>query len=69
MRFRDLPMAIQAGFGLVLLNSWILFEETIVERTSLARLLPNYQAGFACVWDAGAVIVIAGVVMFLRSRR
>ena len=69
MRFRDLPIVAQAGFGLTLLNSWILFEETIVDRTKLAQLLPNYLVGEACVWDVGAVVVIVLVIVTLRMRR
>ncbi len=67
-RFRDLPLSIQIAFGLTLLNSWILFEETIIDRTSLARALPNYGVGVACVWDLGAVLAIAGIVVFLRRK-
>ena len=68
-RFRDLPLLAQLGFGLTLLNSWILFEETVVDRTSLSRLMANYKVGAACVWDVSAFILIAGVIVLLRLRR
>ena len=69
LRFRDLPLSVQIAFALTLLNSWILFEETIVDRTALRHILPNYGTGVACVWDAGAVLVIIGLVILLRRRR
>lgn len=68
-RFRDLPLLAQIGFGLTLLNSWILFEETVVDRTALSRVMANYKVGAACVWDLGAFIVIAGAIVLLRLRR
>ena len=66
--FRELPVAIQVGFGLTLLNSWVLFEETVVDRTSLAQLMPGYQIADACIWDAGATVVIIALVLLLRRR-
>ena len=68
IRFRDLPLTVQLGFALTLLNSWILFEETVVDRTVLSKLLPKYGVGVACLWDAIAVVAIAGVVILLRMR-
>jgi len=67
--FRELPVAVQVGFGLTLLNSWVLFEETVVDRTRLAQLMPGYRIGDACIWDAGATVVIIVLVWVLRSRR
>jgi len=68
-KFRELPLAIQAGFGLTLMNSWVLFEETVVDRTGLAQLMPGYQIADACIWDGGAIVVIVALVWWLRSRR
>jgi hypothetical protein len=67
--FRELPVAIQIGFGLTLLNSWVLFEETVVDRTRLAHMMPGYRIGDACIWDAGALVVVIALVWMLRSRR
>lgn len=67
--FRELPLAVQLGFGLTLMNAWVLFEETVVDRTGLAQLMPGYQIGDACIWDAGALVVVIALVWWLRSRR
>lgn len=69
VKFRDLPVSIQIGFGLTLLSSWVLFEEVIVDRTGLARLMPGYGVGALCIWDAGALVAVLALVWVLRSRR
>jgi hypothetical protein len=68
-RFRDLPVLAQLAIALTLLNSWILFEETVVDRTTLWQHLPQYQVGSVCIWDASAVLAIAGLILFLRLRK
>lgn len=53
--------------GLTILNSWVLFEETIVDRTGLSRYMPFYRVGRFCAWDAGAMIlVVLGLTIGLR---
>lgn len=69
VKFRDMPVSIQIGFGLTLLSAWVLFEETVVDRTALARLMPGYSIGDACIWDAGAVVVVLTLIWVLRLRR
>jgi hypothetical protein len=64
-----MPVSIQIGFGLTLLNAWVLFEETVVDRTRLAHLMPGYQIADACIWDAGATVAILALIWVLRSRR
>jgi hypothetical protein len=69
VKFRDLPASIQLGFGLTVLSSWVLFEEVVVDRTGLARLMPAYGVGAFCIWDAGALVAVIALVWVLRSRR
>jgi hypothetical protein len=69
VKFRELPVSIQIGFGLTLLSSWVLFEEVVVDRTGLARLMPAYGVGTFCIWDIGALVAVLALVWLLRSRR
>ena len=69
VKFRELPVSIQIAFGLTLMNSWVLFEEVIVDRTALARLMPAYGVGAVCIWDAGALLAVLALVWALRRRR
>ncbi len=58
------------GFGLTLLNSWILFEETIVDRSTLHQFMPFYRVGAPCAWDAAAVLaIVAGCLWIWRRRK
>lgn len=42
---------------------------TVIDRTALARLMPGYSIADACIWDAGAVVVVLALIWVLRLRR
>lgn len=54
------------GFGLTLLNSWMLFEELFVNRYGLWKYMPFYRLHDPCVWDLAATIAIVGLITALR---
>lgn len=41
-------------------NTWVLFEETIVDRYGLWQYLPYYRVARLCAWDVGAM-ALAGL--------
>ena len=45
--------------GLTFFNSFVLFEEFVVDRYGLWQYLPFYRVGDFCLWDATAIAVIA----------
>jgi hypothetical protein len=47
---------------LTLLNSWILFEEIVVDRTSLWQYMPLYRVARFCSWDVAAIVSISVIV-------
>jgi hypothetical protein len=57
-------------FALTLFNSWVLFEELVIDRLGWWRWLPCYRKGMFCEWDVGAivVIVIIAVIVYRRLR-
>ena len=66
-----LPLIAKVTIAVTFLNTWIIFEETIVDRHGLWRYMPFYRVGLFCVWDA-AVFAITLLLLFtsvLRSRR
>ena len=65
MRLRDLPMRAKVSVALILASSWVLFEETIVDRHGLWRYMPHYKLGLPCVWDLGVgTAILAGLVFW-----
>src|ERR1043165_9058998 len=65
------PLIVKVAVALIFLNSWVLFEETVVDRQGLWRYMPFYRVGLFCAWDAAALlIIIPGVwYAFRRLRR
>jgi hypothetical protein len=66
-----LPLIAKIAIAMTFLNSWVIFEETIVDRHGLWRYMPFYRVGLFCVWDA-VVLAITLLLLLLsvgRSRR
>lgn len=67
---RSLPLIVHVAVGLTFFNTWVLFEETVVDRRGLWRYMPFYRVGDPCVWDVGvALLIVAGVWWAARRRR
>lgn len=64
-KLRDQPISIKLAVFLAFFNSWVLFEELVIDRHGLHQYLPFYRVGLFCVWDVLALAVI-GAVVFLR---
>ena len=59
-----LPLIAKIAIAMTFLNAWVLFEETVVDRTGLWRYMPFYRVGLFCVWDA---VVFAITLLFLLA--
>ena len=66
-----LPLIAKIAIAMTFLNTWVIFEETIVDRHGLWRYMPYYRVGLFCVWDASvlAVTLLLLLVSVARSRR
>jgi hypothetical protein len=68
-----LPWIVKLAVVLTFFNSWVLFEETVVDRHGLWRYMPFYRVGLFCAWDAAALLIIVPGVWYafrrLRQRR
>ena len=65
-----LPLIVKIAIALTFFNSWVLFEETVVDRHGLWRYMPFYKVGLFCVWDVVALLIIVpGVWYALRTWR
>ena len=66
-----LPLIAKIAIATMFINSWVIFEETVVDRHGLWRYMPFYRVGLFCVWDAAvfAVTLLLLLVSAARSRR
>lgn len=55
---------------LTFFNTWVLFEETVIDRHGLWEYMPYYRVGKLCAWDIGAMFLIGYFVWWIfRGRR
>lgn len=53
---------------LTLFNTWVLFEETVIDRYGLWEYMPYYRVGKLCSWDIGAMALL-GYFVYRVFRR
>jgi hypothetical protein len=56
--FKHLPLIVKIAAGIAFFNSWVLFEEIVVDRQGLWRYMPFYRVGDFCVWDLTVALLI-----------
>jgi hypothetical protein len=47
---------------LTFFNTWVLFEETVVDRYGLWAYMPYYRVAKLCSWDIGAMALLGFIV-------
>jgi hypothetical protein len=55
-------MMIKFAVWLTFFNTWVLFEDTVVDRYGLWEYMPYYRVGRLCSWDIGAMALIGFLV-------
>jgi hypothetical protein len=65
-----LPLIAKIAIAMTFINTWVIFEETIVDRHGLWRYMPYYRVGLFCVWDAAvfAITLLLLLVSVAPSR-
>ena len=63
------PSVLRFAVWLTCFNTWVLFEETIVDRYGLWQYMPYYRVARLCAWDVGAIVLLGFVVWRLFRRR
>lgn len=53
------PGIVKLAVVLTFFNTWVLFEETVVDRYGLWQYMPYYRVAKLCAWDIGALVLIA----------
>lgn len=60
----SIELVIKITLAVTLFNTWVIIEETIIDRHKLWRYLPFYKIGNICVWD---FIMAAAIIAFVWS--
>jgi hypothetical protein len=58
-----LRLIVKIAIAMTVINTWVIFEETVVDRHGLWRYMPFYRVGLFCAWDALVLTVILLVVL------
>lgn len=66
--FAQLPFVVRFSSLTVLFISWVMFEELIIDRHNLDRLLPLYRYGNLCIYDATIITALIGLWFYLHRR-
>jgi len=69
LRLAQLPAVVRLAVGLCLFNTWVIFEEGIVDRTGLWELMPGYVRSRFCPWDLAALGIIFVPLLLLTRRK
>ena len=66
-----MPGLVKAAVVVTFFNTWVLFEETVVDRYGLWEYMPYYRVAKLCAWDIGALALIMWVTfrVLRRARR
>lgn len=63
-----IPGIVKAAVVLTFFNTWVLFEETVVDRYGLWQYMPYYRVAKLCAWDIGALALITWVTFRMLRR-
>lgn len=62
------PGIVKAAVIVTFFNTWVLFEETVIDRYGLWEYMPYYRVAKLCAWDIGALVLITWVTLRVLRR-
>lgn len=62
------PAVIKFAVGLTFFNSFVMFEEFVIDRYGLWSYLPFYRVREFCLWDGVAIAAIALAITWAGRR-
>jgi len=58
LRFAQLPLSVKIAMAFTFYNTFVLFEELVIDRGGWYRYLPWYKFQHLCAWDYAAIALI-----------
>jgi hypothetical protein len=66
MKFKQLPLIAKIAILLTFYNSWVMFEEFVIDRFGYWQYLPFYKKGIFCAWDIAFMLIASMLIIFNR---
>jgi hypothetical protein len=64
MKFKKLPLLVKIAVVLTFFNTWVMFEEFVIDRFGYWHYLPFYKKGIFCPWDITFILIVSIMVFF-----
>ena len=64
-----MPLVVRIAVALVFFDTWVIFEEGVVDRTGLWEVMPGYIKGRFCPWDLAALGIFLIPALLIATRR
>lgn len=58
MKFKEFPFVLKLAVVATFYNSFVLFEELIIDRLDYWQYIPFYKKGMFCIWDFLALLLL-----------
>jgi len=69
LTFKQLPLIVKIGLGIVFYNPWWSIEEFVIDRHELSKYMPYYKVGDPCVWDLTVAVIITVALCWASAER
>jgi hypothetical protein len=69
LRLAQLPFVARLAIALALFDTWVIFEEGVVDRTGLWEHMPGYVRAQLCPWDLAALGILVVPLVLWRTRK
>ncbi len=67
MKFNQLPFIAKIAIALTFFNTWVMFEEFVIDRFGYWQYLPFYKKGILCPWDFTFLLIISVFIFVNRN--
>ncbi|NOT37212.1 MAG: hypothetical protein HOP11_07520 [Saprospiraceae bacterium] len=67
MKFKDLPIVVKVAVLFTFFNTWVIFEECVIDRFGYWQYLPMYKKGIFCTWDILFILIFVLLLFPIRS--
>jgi hypothetical protein len=67
--FNRLPFIAKLAIIVTFFNTWVMFEEFVIDRFGWWQYLPFYKKGIFCIWDVFTLFILTFFIFELKMRK